>query len=207
MSIKMFTVGGSCYSCITTKGKLMKTVIESATIARVATYADKYRDIVMTATLGQVEEASVWYLEAEKVAEQVAINLDVDLEKAASVVSAFSPRERWSSNITKAIEFSLGGTVRGLPNNLTMAKNALVLGFDALRGPKTNAFARAIAGDANAVVIDIWMCRAAGLPTDSPSQSQYNETARAVRDVAKEFGLTPRTTQALIWVIVRGSAS
>ena len=187
----------------------METVIETPTptLTRIATYEDKYRDLVMTATLGQVEEASVWYLEAERVAEQVALNLNVDLEKGASVVSAFSPRERWSSNITKAVEFSLGGTVRGLPNNLTMAQNSLILGFDALRGPKTNAFARAIAGDTDAVVIDIWMCRAAGLPTDSPSQSQYNETARAVRNVAKEFGLTPRTTQALIWVIVRGSAS
>jgi hypothetical protein len=186
---------------------MTQTIVKPEVAIRIATYEDMYRDILMTATLGQVEEASVWYRDAEEVAEEVARNLDTTLEVGASVVSAFSPRERWSSNITKAIAFSLGHAVKGLPNNLKMAQTSLTLGFDALRGPKTNAFARAIAGDNDAVVIDIWMCRAAGLPTDSPSQSQYNELSRAVRNVAKEFGLTPRTTQALIWVIVRGSAS
>lgn len=174
---------------------------------RIVTYTDLYRDLVMKATLGNVEEASVWYRDAEEVAEEVARNLDVTLEIGASVVSAFSPRERWSSNITKAVEFSMGGTPKGLGNNLRMAQASLLLGFDALKGLKTNAFARAIAGDANAVVIDVWMCRAANLGTDSPSQSQYHELSRAIRNVAQEFGLTPRTTQALVWVVVRGSAS
>jgi hypothetical protein len=30
--------------------------------------------------------------------------------------------------------------------------------------------------------------------------------ARAVRKVANELGMTPRATQALIWIVVRGSA-
>ena len=174
---------------------------------RIATYTDIYRNILLKATLGQVEEASVWYRDAEEIAEEVARNLDTTLEVGASIVSAFSPRERWSSNVAKAIAFSLGHEVRGLPNNLKMAKASLELGFDALKGLKTNAFAKAIAGDANAVVIDVWMMRAAEMTTDSPSQSQYRELSEAVVTVAKEFGLTPRTTQALIWVIVRGSAS
>lgn len=183
------------------------TIVDTKPETRIATYAEMYRNLVMTATLGQVEQASVWYHDAEDVAKTVADNLSTTLEVGASVVSAFSPRERWATNITKAISYSLGQEVKGLPNNMTMANNAINQGFDALRGPKTNAFARAIAGDSEAVVIDIWMCRAAGLPTDSPSQSQYNELSRAVYTVASEFGLTPRTTQALIWVIVRGSAS
>lgn len=186
----------------------MTTTIAKPEVAvRISTYADSYRNLLLQATLGQVEEASVWYRDAEEVAEEVARNLDATLEVGASVVSAFSPRERWSSNITKAVAFSLGHEVKGLPNNLRMAQASLELGFDALKGPKTNAFARAIAGDKEAVVIDIWMCRAVGLPTDSPSQTQYTELSRAVRKVAQEFGLTPRTTQALIWVIVRGSGS
>lgn len=183
------------------------TIAKPEVTVRINTYANMYRNLLLNATLGQVEEASVWYRDAEEVAEEVARNLDTTLEVGASVVSAFSPRERWASNISKAIAFSLGHEVKGLPNNYKMAQSSLDLGFDALKGPKTNAFARAIAGDKDAVVIDIWMCRAAGLPTDSPSQSQYVELSRAVRKVADEFGLTPRTTQALIWVIVRGSAS
>lgn len=183
------------------------TIVKPEVTTRINNYANMYRNLLMNATLGQTEEAAVWYRDAEEVAEEVARNLDTTLEVGASVVSAFSPRERWASNISKAIAFSLGHEVKGLPNNYKMAQASLDLGFDALKGPKTNAFARAIAGDKEAVVIDIWMCRAAGLPTDSPSQSQYVELSRAVRKVAQEFGLTPRTTQALIWVIVRGSAS
>jgi hypothetical protein len=88
-----------------------------------------------------------------------------------------------------------------------MAEAAKVSGFDALKGAKTNAFARAIAGDPNAVVIDVWMMRAAMAHGDSPNKTQYREISEAVRIVAAEFGLTPRTAQALIWIIVRGSAS
>ena len=185
----------------------VSVAVKPEVAVRIGTFTDIYRNILMTATLGQVEEAAVWYRDAEEVAEEVARNLDTTLEVGASVVSAFSPRERWSSNVSKSIAFSLGHEVKGLPNNYKMAQSSLTLGFDALRGPKTNAFARAIAGDADAVVIDIWMMRAAKMTKDSPSQAEYLQLSRAVKNVAKEFGLTPRTTQALIWVIVRGSAS
>jgi hypothetical protein len=168
---------------------------------------DTFRSIIMQATLAQTEAAAVWYFDAQEVAEDVAENLGASLEIGASVVSAFSPRERWSSNVAKALAFSQGKPVAGLSNNIRMAEAAKVAGFDALKGLKTNAFARAIAGDTDAVVIDVWMMRAAGMPTDSPNKTQYREVSEAVRNVAAEFGITPRTAQALIWIIVRGSAS
>ena len=171
------------------------------------TFTDLYRQIVSTATFAQIEAASVWYFEAQEVAEDVAENLGTTLEIGASVVSAFSPRERWASNVAKALAFSQGKPVAGLGNNLRMAQAALTDGFDALSGLKTNAFARAIAGDTDAVVIDVWMCRAANLGTDSPNKSQYNALAAAVTHVAHEFGMTPRTVQALIWIIVRGGGA
>ena len=182
----------------------MNATLANKTITATAT--DFYRDLIIRATLGQVEEASVWYHEAQEVAQEVANNLNASLEVGAGVVSAFSPRERWSSNITKAVSFSLGKSVSGLSNNLKMANAVLDEGFDALKGLKTNAFARAIAGDTEAVVIDVWMMRAAKMPTDSPTQGQYHALTKAVNKVAGEFGLTPRTTQALIWIVVRGSA-
>ena len=173
----------------------------------VPTYVAKFRDLLMTATLAQTEAASVWYFEAQEVAEDVAEILGIDLERGASIVSAFSPRERWSTNVAKAYAFANGKPVSGLTNNLRMAEAAKVSGFDALKGLKTNAFARAIAGDTDAVVIDVWMMRAANMPIDSPTKGMYRELSEAVRIVAAEFGITPRTAQALIWIIVRGSAS
>ena len=169
-------------------------------------YSNNLLPFVLEATFGQVEQASVWYCDAEKVALEVARNLDTTLEIGASVVSAFSPRERWTSNVAKAIAFSLGEKVTGLSNNLKMAQASLILGYDALKGPKTNAFARAIAGDENAVVVDVWMMRAAGCENDSPNKKQYNEISEAIGDIAKRFGMTPRACQALIWILVRGSA-
>lgn len=169
-------------------------------------YVEIYSAIAAKATFGQVEQASKWYLDAERVAEEVARNLDTTLEIGATVVSAFSPRERWSRNVTNAIKFSLGEDVIALGNNIRMAKAALVLGFDALNGQKTNAFARAIAGNEDAVVIDVWMLRALGIEKKTPTQSQYKEMAKAVTTVATAFGMTPRAMQALIWIVVRGSA-
>ncbi len=172
-----------------------------------ATSTDLFRSLILKATLGQVEQASVWYHEAQEVAQQVANNLNASLEVGAGIVSAFSPRERWASNITKAVAFSLGYHVNGLKNNTKMANDVLAGGIDALKGLKTNAFARAIAGDTDAVVIDVWMMRAAGMDTDSPNKSQYLALSDAVRKVAADHGITPRTAQALIWIIVRGSAN
>ena len=164
-----------------------------------------FRTYIQDATPGQIEQAAKWYLDAERIAEKVAENLKATLEVGASVVSAFSPRERWTSNVAKAISFSLGEQVTGLSNNLRMAQASISLGYEALRGPKTNAFARAIAGDEQAVVVDVWMMRASGIGVDNPNKTQYTEISQAIKEVSAEFGLTPRTTQALIWIMVRGS--
>jgi hypothetical protein len=169
-------------------------------------YYAVYSGIIKNATFGQVEQASKWYVDAEKVAHEVARNLDISLEKGASVISAFSPRERWTTNVAKAIAFSLGQDVVGLSNNLKMANSSLLLGYQALKGLKTNAFAKAIAGDENAVVIDVWMLRAVGIEKKTPNQTLYFELVDAVKKTAFDFGMTPRAMQALIWIVVRGAS-
>ena len=169
-------------------------------------YVEIYSDLIKKATFGQVETASKWYVDAERIAEQVAKNLGTTLDVGASVISAFSPRERWSVNVARAIAFSLGEEVTCLKNNIVMANNSLTMGFSALKGLKTNAFAKAIAGDEQAVVIDVWMLRAVGIEKKTPNQSLYNELSNAIKAAAFEVGMTPRSAQALIWIIIRGSA-
>ena len=179
------------------------------TLTDTPTYSDTvahFASLIMRASLQQVEQASKWYHDAASVAREVSQNMTIDMERAACIVAAFSPRERWTVNVRKALEYSIGREPAGLRNNVLMADASLVHGFDALKGLKTNAFARAIAGDDNAVVIDVWMMRAAQMPTDSPNKTQYTFVADAVRDAAALHGLSPRTAQALIWIIVRGSA-
>lgn len=174
-------------------------------------YFKTYLAIAKSATPAQIEQATMWYADAELLAHDVMRiirerGIDCNLEQSASIVSSFSPRQRWSRNVVQALEFAHGGQPAGLKNNLRMAQYSLVQGFDALNGLKTNAFARAIAGDDSAVTIDVWMCKAAGLDTNAPNKTQYSELSQAVVDVANKLGLTPRVTQALIWIVFRGSA-
>lgn len=167
---------------------------------------ETYLHIVNSAAPDQIEAASIWYFEAQEVAEDVAELLNTSLEVGASIVASFSPRERWSSNVAKSYAFANGKPVTGLSNNLAMAISSVTLGFDALKGLKTNAFARAIAGDRNAVVIDTWMIKAAGMESSKGiNKKEYKELSLAVTEVANIIKLTPRTTQALIWIIARGS--
>ena len=176
-------------------------------------YENTYRQIVKSAKASQVEQATQWYADAEAVAHEIVDiyktrGMDVSLEQAASIVSAFSPRQRWSTNVRQALRFAHGDdTMRCLPNNLKMAQRALEIGFDALNGKKTNSFARNIAGDENAITIDIWMMRSAGLTKDSPNKTDYSQLSEAIEKIAQETAMTPRTIQALIWVVYRGSAA
>ena len=138
------------------------------------------------------------------------------MEVACSVVSAFSPRVTWAHNKAKAYQYAQGITPKGLRSHVDAADRCVVQGFDGLRGLKTNAFARAIAGDKDAVVVDVWMCRAAGLvhargakagmPKDAPNKSEYRIIANAVREVAAAYNMEPATMQALLWIIIRGKA-
>jgi len=153
-----------------------------------------------------MEKAATWYPDAQVIAQDIANIMNTSVEVGACIISSFSPREEWKSNISKAYKFANGGDVPGLSNNMLMANMSTVKGFDALNGQKTNAFARALAGDSDAVVIDIWMMRAARLHTDSPNKTQYAELSRAVVNVAVSMGISPRTCQALIWILIRGGA-
>jgi hypothetical protein len=173
-----------------------------------ADVADLYRACIMRATIAEIAAAATWYNDAEDIARDIATIMGISLENGASVVSGFSPRQFWHVNVRLAYAFANGLPVKTLGNNITMAENAVTMGFDALNGPKTNAFARAIAGDENAIVIDTWMVKAAGMDSKkSLSKGAYNMLADAVSIVAAEFDIAPRIAQALIWIVYRGKAN
>ena len=173
----------------------------------VAKYSRHFRALIADrSTTHHVESAATWYTEGERIALDLANIMGTSLEVGACVISAFSPRERWSSNVAKAYKFANGEEVAGLSNNMTMANMSTVRGYGALKGEKTNAFARALAGDSDAVVVDVWMMRAARLNTDSPNKTQYAEISRAIVNVAVSMGISPRTCQALIWILIRGGS-
>ena len=174
-----------------------------------------FLDLLGRATAADLKAAQAWYSDARQFAESLqSIRPEWSMVVAASVVSAFSPRVTWAHNKAKALQYAQGITPKGLRSHVDAADRCVVEGFNGLRGPKTNAFARAIAGDGNAVVVDVWMCRAAGLtkadgtPKDAPTAVEYRAIADAIRAIAGApcMMMPPATMQALLWIIVRGKA-
>lgn len=166
-----------------------------------------YSTILDSATPEQIALASAWYDEANTIAKSMANISGLTIEKCASIIAAFSPRERWASNVKYAHQFINGGTPPTLTNNINMAYGAMSLGFNALNGRKTNSFARNIAGDKDAVTIDVWMIRAAGMDgAKGVNDSQYRILSEIVKELASDRAMYPATAQALIWIIVRGDA-
>ncbi len=177
---------------------------------------NNFRDRAATATLFDLQAAEQWYADAGSFAQSLPRH-DWSFATACSVVSAFSPRVTWAQNKRKAMDYAHGITPKGLRSHVAAADRCVVDGFDGLRGLKTNAFARAIAGDGDAVVVDVWMCRAAGLVwgdkskkagtlKDAPNKGEYQAIADAVRTVAAEYSMSPAIMQAMIWIVVRGKA-
>ena len=169
----------------------------------------EFISILARATVADYHAAKAWYSEANEFAYSLTlIRPEWSMESAASVVSAFSPRVTWAHNKAKALQYAQGITPKGLRSHVSAADRCVVEGFNGLRGPKTNAFARAIAGDADAVVVDVWMCRAAGLGKDAPNATEYRAIADAIRTLAltPAVCMAPATLQALLWVVIRGKA-
>jgi hypothetical protein len=171
------------------------------------TYSTRFRALLATSTLFDVHAAERWYTEANQFAASLCVlRPEWSMEVSASVVSAFSPRVTWAHNKAKAYQYAQGIMPKGLRSHVAAANRCQSEGFDGLRGPKTNAFARAIAGDKDAVVVDVWMCRAAGLGKDAPNKGEYRLIANAVREVASAYNMDAATMQALLWIIIRGKA-
>jgi len=165
-----------------------------------------YRSLFIYASPTAVAEGMTWYANANRVAfDLTTMDASLSIEQASSIIAAFSPRVHWSRNIMLAKSFVAGLPVGCLKTSIKNAERARLIGFDALNGLKTNAFARAVAGDKNAVVIDTWMIKPFGMK--SVNKSEYMTAANAVRRVATEFNISPADMQAIIWVASRGKAA
>ena len=172
------------------------------------TYTRRLSRLLDARPITRVERraAERWYVDAQRHADQLAHVLDVDRVTGACILSAYSIRTSWADNVRDAWHYATADTPPpGLRARTVIADAALVHGLDALRGPKTHAFARACSGDRSAVVVDVWMCRAAGLHRDTPTTVQYRRITAAIESLARRHGMSPRGMQALLWGRVRGS--
>jgi len=168
------------------------------------------------ATAADVESGARWYDEAGTLAENMgAVHFDGDTLKAAAVLSALSPRTTWSRNVAGAAALLVGGPdaarrVGCIGANVDRAVECIARGLDGIgNGPKTRAFALNIAGDREAVTVDVWAARVADLDETLLSRKgAYDAVAHAYRLAARRRGVDPATMQATTWIVARnGRAS
>lgn len=152
-------------------------------------------------------EGAKWYRESRRWARLIARETGVTVAQAAGVIAALSPRMRWGANVTLAHDLCAGREVQGVFRaNLAKAQRILAgeRPLDVLGGPKVRAFYRAIMGDGEAVVIDVWMLRAIGWAKKTLTAREYEEVADHLREAAKAAGIDPADFQAIVWTQVRG---
>lgn len=154
-----------------------------------------------------------WYAEGRDMALEVG---DGDEVLGAAVIAILSPRRAWRDNVALAYAWSRGETVRTMGDQvrkLERVRNGEDLD-GIVGGPKVRSFWRNLAGDASAVTVDIWALRAALASDDVTdddygklaSAGRYDLVAQAYRIVAARYGEAPSTTQAIVWIVTRGSA-
>jgi hypothetical protein len=161
-----------------------------------------------------------WYEKAE----QLFIDLygEENLKLVAQVFAATSINTSMKSNIT-LFRRAFKELKEGLPfsNYLPNIKIQLeqIRNAQPLTGLKINAFAAAMSGDKNAVVVDVWLLRAFGkdrkyfrqgsqsFRSGGASPKDFKMIESWVREKALELGITPRQLSAIIWAGVRISQS
>lgn len=164
-----------------------------------------------------------WYQECEQLFVEIygrpKLNLIAKLFSATSQASSLKSNiqlfrkalHQWEKNLP--FEGYLPGIKRQL-NNLRSGGG--------LSGLKVKAFANAMSGDPNAVVVDRWLLRAFGMDklsirktgphtgkalSSGASKKQFSAIESWVRQRAKEMNLEPRQLSAIIWSGVRISMS
>lgn len=147
-----------------------------------------------------------WYRESRRTARALARKHGVTLATAAGVIAALSPRIRWGTNVLGA-DMILGGSDSGPGFNTNVEKACRIRDgekpLSVLGGPKVRAFYRAIMGDKDAAVIDVWMWRAIGV---APGSVPYHKAEEALRSAANRCGVSVSDFQAIVWTQVRGGA-
>lgn len=162
-----------------------------------------------------IAQGTVWYDDTFTLCELLSWRYNVPLDNVIVAFSHLSPRVQYVMNV-RAIKALVKGENKPsgmMSTTWNRAKNSLsaenpwsTFGKNA---HKTLAFAKAIAGDSNAVVVDVWAARVAGLGHLSEkldSKRNYELIASAYTRAAKRLNVSPRELQAITWVACRGRA-
>lgn len=170
------------------------------------------------ATPAELSGGRDWYATAQNAAGEIYPERP---DIAAGVIAALSPRAQWSVNLKWAramVHAARNGLDCPAVHTRTMRAIAWSIATgertysDALNGPKTSRFARAIdptVADLSAITVDAWAARTAE-GKDSPSHNhngaiapngrRYLAIERAYQRAGEILGVQPAIVQAVCWL-------
>ena len=154
--------------------------------------------------------AKQWYAETATYLRLMAHRVGLPPDNVILAAALLSPRTRWDvvlMNLEAWLQ-DFTAPMPGFNTNKTAARWAVIQGLNVLpyTGRKVRSFAMALLGDHDAVVLDVWMLKAAFGRADMPlSKGLYNELAEEIRYLSKTTNgaWSPRDLQALIWWAIR----
>lgn len=152
-----------------------------------------------------------WYPEAYRLLSEMAQETGHTTAQAVAVFAITSANTQLLANIRYTEAILRGERTYGC---YPVVQTPLVAGALStshpkrfVTGPKCSAFYRAIMGDTNALVLDRWAARAAGI--EQLRRDVSNPVRRvldaAYREAAERCGETVRAFQAIVWIQVRES--
>lgn len=152
-------------------------------------------------------EGDDWYAVARA---RIVAKYGADADLFADLLAATSPQTDVRMNVQLA-EAAYARARRGEEQEPWIPSHgpniARALARRPLSGPKVRAFADALRGNVNAVVVDTWMLRAAGYgsPKRVHRPSSFRIVHLAIRLVAEAQGLPATAVQARIWLAYRNA--
>lgn len=162
------------------------------------------------AAASDIEAGARWYDEAGEHAVAIGAILG-SRELGAAILSHLSPRTSWARNVAGAYALAHdvdGDRVGCIGSNWDRAVASL--SFDDPEGSfgvgaaKTRRFYLNILGDREAVTVDVWAARVAGIDEDALKRvGVYDAVEHAYRLAARRRGVDPATMQATTWIVAR----
>lgn len=159
-----------------------------------------------------------WYKDCKKSMQDILPHLDINL--VIDVMAATSMNTSLKANISLFIKmYHIIQNDLPFPSLLPAMEYQLRLVKEGkpLHGRKIFNFSEAMKGNKNAVVVDLWICRAFGVDAPrefrgrmkdrSPTKKTYDNIESYIRSKAPVIGLEPRQMCSMIWSGVRTEAT
>lgn len=151
-----------------------------------------------------------WYPEARRVLAQIAGESDRSVAQAVAVFAITSANTTLASNLRFTKEILAGQRMAGCYPSFQTPQIEAVFSTRYpgrfVRGPKCGPFYKAIMGDVDALVLDRWAARAAGVEgVKDIRPGLRRELEQAYRMAARFCGETVRAFQAIAWLDIRES--